>query len=91
MLSPPLHLLLVIPLPRKYSVVPRRREAGHTESLERDEPTEVGCLTSPRVCLVFLRMLPCSGRSVHKNLSEAVGSVCLVSWRSEGVAGGKQN
>lgn len=91
MLCPSLHLLLVISLPRKYNLVQRRREADHRGSLERGEPTEPGCLTSPWACLVSLWMLPCSGGSVHKNLSEAVGGLCLVSWRSEGVAGGKQN
>lgn len=82
---------LVIPLPRKYNVVPRRREAGDTGSLERGKPTEPGHLTSTRICVVFLWMLQCGGGSVLKNLSKAVGGLCLASWRSEGVADGKQN
>jgi len=41
------HLLLVIPLPRRCSVVPRRgRQAGDIRSLKRGKPTEPGCLAS---------------------------------------------
>lgn len=90
-LCPCLHLLLVSPLPGKYNVVPRRREAGDGGSLGRGKPTEAGCLASTRICAVFLWTLQCGGGSEYKNLCEAVGGLCLASWRREGVADGKQN
>lgn len=53
--------------------------------------TEPGCLASTRVCVVCLWILRCGGESVCKSPSKAVGGLCLVPWRSKGVANGKQN
>lgn len=60
MLCPCPHLLLVIPLPRKYNVVPRR-EAGDVGSLKRVKPAQPVCLAPTQISVVFLWMLQCSG------------------------------